>query len=62
MKWRNASEVWCDPRISMKLNAKFYEIVKIPTMLYGTECSVIKMQHVETKCENVKVDKWNNER
>lgn len=46
----------------MKLNAKFYEIVKIPTMLYGTECSVIKMQHVETKCENVKIDKWNNER
>lgn len=46
----------------MKLNAKFYEIVKILTMLYGTECSVIKMQHVETKCENVKIDKWNNER
>ena len=31
-------------------------------MLYGTERSVIKMQHVETKCENIKIDKWNDER
>ena len=37
MKWRQASGVLCDKRVSQKLKGKFYRMTIRP-MLYGTEC------------------------
>jgi hypothetical protein len=38
LKWRQASEVLCDPRVPLKLKDKFYRTVIRPAMLYGAEC------------------------
>jgi hypothetical protein len=38
LKWRQASGVLCDPRVSLKLKNKFYRTAIRPAMLYGVEC------------------------
>jgi hypothetical protein len=38
LKWRQASGVLCDPRVSLKLKDKFYRTAIRPAMLYGAEC------------------------
>jgi hypothetical protein len=38
LKWRQASGVLCDPRVPLKLKAKFYRTAIRLTMLYGAEC------------------------
>jgi hypothetical protein len=38
LKWRQASSVLCDPKVSLKLKGKFYRTVIRPNMLYGAEC------------------------
>ncbi|KAL5168862.1 DnaJ subfamily C member 7 [Glycine soja] len=48
MKWRKASGVLCDAKVSIKLKGKFYRTAVRPAILYGTECWAIKSQH-ETK-------------
>jgi hypothetical protein len=35
LKWRQASGVLCDPRVSLKLKGKFYRTAIRPAMLYG---------------------------
>jgi hypothetical protein len=47
LKWRQASGVLCDPRVSLKLKGKFYRIAIRPTMLYGAECWSTKRRHVQ---------------
>jgi hypothetical protein len=37
MKWRQASGVLCDKKMSHKLKGKFYRTAIRPTMLYGAE-------------------------
>jgi hypothetical protein len=37
LKWRQASDVLCDPRVPLKLKVKFYRTVIQPIMLYGAE-------------------------
>jgi hypothetical protein len=37
LKWRQASDVLCDPRVPLKLKGKFYTPVIRPVMLYGAE-------------------------
>jgi hypothetical protein len=37
LKWRQASDVLCDPRVPLKLKCKFYRTVIRPVMLYGAE-------------------------
>jgi hypothetical protein len=37
LKWRQASDVLCDPMVPLKLKSKFYRIAIRPTMLYGAE-------------------------
>jgi hypothetical protein len=37
LKWRQASDVLCDPRVPLKLKDKFYRTVIRPAMLYGAE-------------------------
>jgi hypothetical protein len=38
LKWRQASDVLCDPRVALKLKGKFYRTVIRPIMLYVVEC------------------------
>ena len=38
MKWRQASGVLCDKRVTQKLKGKFYRMMIRPAMLYGAEC------------------------
>ncbi|VFR01015.1 unnamed protein product [Cuscuta campestris] len=45
-KWRLASGVLRDPKISPKMKGKFYRSVVRPAMLYGEECWAVKKTHV----------------
>ncbi|VFQ80913.1 unnamed protein product [Cuscuta campestris] len=45
-KWRLASGVLCDPKVSPKMKGKFYRSVVRPAMLYGAECWAVKKTHV----------------
>ncbi|VFQ65628.1 unnamed protein product [Cuscuta campestris] len=45
-KWRLASGVLCDPKISPKMKCKFYRSVVRPVMLYGAECWAVKKTNV----------------
>ena len=38
IKWRQASDILCDKRVSQKLKDKFYRTAIRPDMLYGAEC------------------------
>jgi hypothetical protein len=46
LKWRQASDVLCDPMVSLKLKCKFYRTVIRPVILYGAECWPTKRRHV----------------
>jgi hypothetical protein len=46
LKWRQASNVLCDPSVPLKLKGKFYRTVIRPDMLYVAECWPTKRQHV----------------
>jgi hypothetical protein len=39
--------ILCDPRVPLKLKAKFYRTAIRPAMLYGAECWPTKMRHVQ---------------
>ena len=41
-KWRAASGVLCDKRVTLKLKGKFYATVVRPVMGYGSECWALK--------------------
>ncbi|VFQ59767.1 unnamed protein product [Cuscuta campestris] len=45
-KWRLASGVLCDPKISPRMKGKFYRSVVRPAMLYEAECWAVKKTHV----------------
>jgi hypothetical protein len=47
LKWRQASDVLCDPRVPLKLKDKFYKIVIRTTTLSGVECWPTKRRHVQ---------------
>jgi hypothetical protein len=47
LKWRQASDILCDPRVPLKLKGKFYRTAIRPTMLYGAECWPTKRRHVQ---------------
>jgi hypothetical protein len=38
LKWRQASDVLCDPRVLLKLKDKFYKTVIRSGILYEAEC------------------------
>jgi hypothetical protein len=46
LKWRQAFDVLCDPRVPLKLKDKFYRTAIRPVMLYGAECWPTKRRHV----------------
>jgi hypothetical protein len=47
LKWIQASDVLCDPRVPLKLKGKFYKTVIRPAMLYGAECWPTNRRHVQ---------------
>jgi hypothetical protein len=47
LKWRQASDVLCDPMVPLKLKDKFYRIAIRPTMLDRSECWLIKRRYVQ---------------
>jgi hypothetical protein len=38
VKWRHASGILCDKKVSNKLKDKFYRTAIKPAMMYGAEC------------------------
>ncbi|VFQ83658.1 unnamed protein product [Cuscuta campestris] len=71
-KWRLASGVLCDPKISPRMKGKFYRSVVRPAMLYGAECWAVKKTHVRRlhaaemrmlrwMCEKTRLDRISNE-
>ena len=46
MNWRSTSRVLCDHRILIQLEGNFYHTTIQPAMLYGTECWIVKKQHI----------------
>jgi hypothetical protein len=47
LKWRQASGVFCDPRVPLNLKGKFYRTAIRPALLYGVECWPTKRRHVQ---------------
>ncbi|KAF3626892.1 putative F-box/FBD/LRR-repeat protein-like isoform X2 [Capsicum annuum] len=47
MKWKLASGVLCDKKVSPKLKGKFYRVAVRPAMLYGAECWPVKNSHIQ---------------
>jgi hypothetical protein len=47
LKWRQASDVLCDPRVPLKLKDKLYMTAIRPAILYGAECWSTKRRHVQ---------------
>ena len=37
LKWRTATGVLCDKKVSVRLKGKFYRVAIRPALLYGTE-------------------------
>ena len=44
-KWRNASSILCDRKVSLKLKEKFYKTAIRPTILCGAECQGTNYEH-----------------
>ncbi|KAF3612547.1 RNA-directed DNA polymerase -like protein [Capsicum annuum] len=47
LKWRLASGVLCDKKMSHKLNGKFYRVIVQSAMLYGMGCWPVKNSHIQ---------------
>ena len=46
-KWRGASGILCNKKISMGLREKAYHVIVRPALLYGSECWPIKKTQVQ---------------
>ncbi|KAF3683236.1 putative pre-mRNA-processing factor 6-like [Capsicum annuum] len=59
MKWKLASGVLCDKKVSPKLKGKFYRVVVRPAMLYGAECWLVKNFHIQKmKVAEMRMLRW----
>ncbi|XP_060183440.1 uncharacterized protein LOC132613435 [Lycium barbarum] len=59
MKWRLASGVLCDKKLSPRLKGKFYKVVVRPSLLYGAECWPVKNVHVQKmKVAEMRMLRW----
>jgi hypothetical protein len=47
LKWCQASDVLCDPRVPLKLKYKLYRTTIRSVILYGAECWTTKRRHVQ---------------
>jgi len=46
-KWKNASGVLCDKKITLRLKGRVYHMIVRPTLLYGAECWPIKKSQLQ---------------
>ena len=71
-KWKNASKVLCDKRISLRVKGRAYRMVARPALLYGAECWPTKKSHLQRMkvaemrmirwiCGHTRLDKISNE-
>jgi hypothetical protein len=58
LKWRQASDVLCDPRVPLKLKGKFYRTAIRPAMLYGAKCWPTKRRHVQLSVTEIRMLRW----
>ncbi|PHT29317.1 hypothetical protein CQW23_31084 [Capsicum baccatum] len=59
LKWKLASRVLCDKKVSPKLKGKFYRMVVRPAMLYGAECWPVKNSHIQKmKVAEMRMLRW----
>ncbi|KAF3670237.1 F-box protein PP2-A15 [Capsicum annuum] len=59
MKWKLASGVLCDKKVSPKLKGKFYRVVVRPALLYGAECWPVKNSHIQKmKVAEMRMLRW----
>ncbi|XP_019259944.1 PREDICTED: uncharacterized protein LOC109237981 [Nicotiana attenuata] len=72
MKWRLASNVLCDKKVPLEFKGGFYRAVVRPTILYGAECWLVKIAHIQKMkvaeirklrwiCDHTRLDKIQNE-
>ena len=51
--------VLCDKKVPLKLKGKFYRVAVRPTMLYGTECWLVKNSHIQKlKITEMRMLRW----
>jgi hypothetical protein len=59
VKWRQASGILCDKKVSNKLKGKFYRTAIRPVMMYDAECWAIKGQHIQmTSISEMRMLHW----
>ncbi|KAF3644745.1 Peptidyl-prolyl cis-trans isomerase CWC27 -like protein [Capsicum annuum] len=59
LKWRLASGVVCDKKVSPKLKGKFYRVVVRPATLHGAECWSVKNSHIlKLKVVEMRMLRW----
>ncbi|KAF3675032.1 putative pre-mRNA-processing factor 6-like [Capsicum annuum] len=59
MKWKLASGVLCDKKVSPKLKGKFYRVAIRPAILYGAECWPVKNSHIQKmKVAEMRMLRW----
>ena len=72
LKWRAATKVLCDKKLSRRLKGKFYPVAIRPTLLYGTKCwpvkkvfkqriEVTEMRMLRWMCGNTMMDRIRNQ-
>ena len=59
LKWRLASEVLCDRRMTIRFKENFYKTTIRPVMTYGAECWPIKKKHMhKMSVAEMRVLRW----
>ncbi|KAF3626060.1 hypothetical protein FXO37_30537 [Capsicum annuum] len=59
LKWRLASGVLYDKKVSLKLKGKFYRVVVHPALLYEAECWPVKNSHIQKlKVAEMRMLRW----
>ncbi|GJR62190.1 ataxia telangiectasia mutated family protein [Tanacetum coccineum] len=59
LKWRAATTILCDKKVSLKLKGKFYRVAIRPAMLYGSECwPLTKVQANRMEVAEMRMLRW----
>nr|GEX04722.1 hypothetical protein [Tanacetum cinerariifolium] len=58
LKWRAATGILCDNKVPLKLKGKFYRLAIRPTMLYGSEWPLTKVQANRMEVAEMRMLRW----
>ncbi|KAG2634829.1 hypothetical protein PVAP13_2NG330109 [Panicum virgatum] len=61
LKWRQASDIFCDKRVPQKLKGKFYRTAIRPAMRHVQQLSVAEMRMLRWFCGHTRRDRVRNE-